>query len=177
MRRFSLWLRGQPFVADALLAAGLFVVEMLVFASSSEGQNAPLFLLFSVVLSVPVAWRRRFPRSVAAIALAATGVCDIAGSMAGDATNGHPATLALPIMLYTLVAYVGRVQGGVYAVALAAYSTASMLLFDQPIFTSLLFGALLYTLSWIAAEFLGARRAYDEATQARVIDAVNGFNG
>ncbi|MGV8871869.1 MAG: sensor histidine kinase [Rhodococcus sp. (in: high G+C Gram-positive bacteria)] len=171
MRRFSLWLRGQPFVADALLAAGLFVVEMLVFVSSADGLNGPLFLVFAVVLSVPIAWRRRCPRSIAALALVATGICDVAGSMAGDAVNGHPATLALPIMLYTLVAYVGRVQGAVYAVALAAYSVASMLLFDQPMFSTLLFSALLYALSWLAAEFLGARRAYDEATQARLVVA------
>ncbi|OZD10272.1 sensor histidine kinase [Rhodococcus sp. 06-235-1A] len=171
MRRFSLWLRGQPFIADALLAAGLFFVEMVVFVSSADGLNGPLFLLFSVVLSAPVAWRRRFPRSVASFVLVAMGLCDIAGAMAGDAFNGHPATLALPIMLYTLVAYVGRVQGAVYAVALGAYSVASMLLFDQPIFTTVLFGALLYTLSWLAAEFLGARRAYDEAMEARLVVA------
>lgn len=171
MRRFSLWLRGQPFVADALLAAGLFIVEMLVFVSSADGLNGPLFLAFSVVLSVPVAWRRRLPLSIAAFTLVSVGIADIAGAMVGDAVNGHPATLALPIMLYTLVAYVGRVQGAVYAVALAAYSVASLLLFDLPVFMTLLFGALLYALSWLAAEFLGARRAYDEATEARLVVA------
>ncbi|WP_415974908.1 sensor histidine kinase [Rhodococcus sp. 077-4] len=171
MRRFSLWLRGQPFVADALLALGLFVVEILVFVSSVDGLNGPLFLVFSVVLTVPVAWRRRLPRSIAALALATTLTSDIAGRMAGDAYNGHPAALALPIMLYTLVAYVGRAQGAVYAVALAAYTVGSLFLFDQPVLTTLLFGALLYALSWVAAEFLGARRAYDEAMQARLIVA------
>lgn len=171
MRRFSLWLRGQPFVADALLAAGLFVVEMLVFVSSIDEVNGPLFLAFALVLSVPIAWRRRFPRSIAAISLVATSVCDVAGSMAGETSNGHPATLALPIMLYTLVAYVGRVQGAVFAAALTAYTVASTLLLDQPIFTTLTFSALFYALSWLAAEFLGARRAYDEATEARLIVA------
>ncbi|MFN3542172.1 MAG: sensor histidine kinase, partial [Rhodococcus sp. (in: high G+C Gram-positive bacteria)] len=77
----------------------------------------------------------------------------------------------LPIMLYTLVAYVGRVQGGVYAAALAVYTAANLLLFAQPVFTTLLFSALMYALSWVAAEFLGARRAYDEATQARLVVA------
>ncbi|AMY55542.1 two-component sensor histidine kinase [Rhodococcus fascians] len=171
MRRFSLWLRGQPFVADALLAGGLFVIEILVFVSSADGLNGPLFLAFSVVLTVPVAWRRRFPRSVAAVALVSTFVADVWGAMVGDTSNGHPAALALPIMLYTLVAYVGRAQGAVYAAGVAAYSVSSLLLFHQPLFTTLLFSALLYALSWVAAEFLGARRAYDEAMEARLIVA------
>ncbi|OZD41501.1 sensor histidine kinase [Rhodococcus sp. 06-1477-1B] len=171
MRRFSLWLRGQPFVADALLAGGLFVIEILVFVSSADGPNGPLFLAFSVVLTVPVAWRRRFPRSVAAVALVSTFVADVWGAMVGDTSNGHPAALALPIMLYTLVAYVGRAQGAVYAAGVAAYSVSSLLLFHQPLFTTLLFSALLYALSWVAAEFLGARRAYDEAMEARLIVA------
>ncbi|WP_027497112.1 sensor histidine kinase [Rhodococcus sp. JG-3] len=171
MRRFSLWLRGQPFVADALLAGGLFVIEILVFVSSADGLNGPLFLAFSVVLTVPVAWRRRFPRSVAAAALVSTFVADVWGAMVGDTSNGHPAALALPIMLYTLVAYVGRAQGAVYAAGVAAYSVSSLLLFHQPLFTTLLFSALLYALSWVAAEFLGARRAYDEAMEARLIVA------
>lgn len=171
MRRFSLWLRGQPFVADALLAGGLFVIEILVFVSSADGLNGPLFLTFSVVLTVPVAWRRRFPRSVAAVALVSTFVADVWGAMVGDTSNGHPAALALPIMLYTLVAYVGRAQGAVYAAGVAAYSVSSLLLFHQPLFTTLLFSALLYALSWVAAEFLGARRAYDEAMEARLIVA------
>lgn len=171
MRRFSLWLRGQPFVADALLASGLFVIEILVFVSSADGLNGTLFLAFSVVLTVPVAWRRRFPRSVAAVALVSTFVADVWGAMVGDTSNGHPAALALPIMLYTLVAYVGRAQGAVYAAGVAAYSVSSLLLFHQPLFTTLLFSALLYALSWVAAEFLGARRAYDEAMEARLIVA------
>ncbi|NIL88432.1 hypothetical protein RhoFasSB10_00715 [Rhodococcus fascians] len=171
MRRFSLWLRGQPFVADALLAGGLFVIEILVFVSSADGLNGPLFLAFSVVLTVPVAWRRRFPRSVAAVALVSTFVADVWGAMVGDTSNGHPAALALPIMLYTLVAYVGRAQGAVYAAGVAAYTVSSLLLFHQPLFTTLLFSALLYALSWVAAEFLGARRAYDEAMEARLIVA------
>lgn len=171
MRRFSLWLRGQPFVADALLAGGLFVIEILVFVSSADGLNGPLFLTFAVVLTVPVAWRRRFPRSVAAVALVSTFVADVWGAMVGDTSNGHPAALALPIMLYTLVAYVGRAEGAIYAAGVAAYSVSSLLLFDQPLFTTLLFSALLYALSWVAAEFLGARRAYDEAMEARLIVA------
>ncbi|OZC66864.1 sensor histidine kinase [Rhodococcus sp. 06-462-5] len=171
MRRFSLWLRGQPFVADALLAAGLFVVDILVFVSSVDGLNGPLFVVFSVVLTMPIAWRRRLPRSIAALTLVTTLGSDIAGSLVGDAYNGHPAALALPIMLYTLVAYVGRVQGGIYAAALAAYTAANLYLFAQPVFTTLLFSALMYALSWVAAEFLGARRAYDEATQARLVVA------
>jgi signal transduction histidine kinase len=130
-----------------------------------------LFLAFSVVLTVPVAWRRRFPRSVAAVALVSTFVADVWGAMVGDTSNGHPAALALPIMLYTLVAYVGRAQGAVYAAGVAAYSVSSLLLFHQPLFTTLLFSALLYALSWVAAEFLGARRAYDEAMEARLIVA------
>lgn len=171
MRRFSLWLRGQPFVADALLALGLFLLEIVVFVSSVDGLNGPLFLMFSVVLTVPVAWRRRFPRSIATLILTSTLVADVAGRMVGDSFNGHPSALALPIMLYTLVAYVGRPQGVLFAVALAAYSVVSMFIFEQPVLTTVLFGTLLYALSWLAAEFLGARRAYDEAVQARLIVA------
>lgn len=171
MRRFSLWLRGKPFVADSLLAVALFVVDAAAFVSSAETSNWALFVVVAVAVSAPIAWRRRHPRVVAAAVLAASLFSTFGGVAAGETTNLHPSLLALPIMLYTLVAYVGRPEGAVYMVAVAVDAAIGLFAFDQEPIGALLFTVMMYALAWVAAEFLGARRAYDEAVEARLVVA------
>ncbi|WP_037163216.1 sensor histidine kinase [Rhodococcoides fascians] len=168
MRRFSLWLRGKPFVADSLLACALFLTDAIVFIGSATDVLWPLFALVAVAVSAPVAWRRRHPRTVSGAVLIVSILSVLTGHALGDTTSLHPSLLALPIMLYTLVAYVGRREGAIYLVAVAVDGMVSLVFLDQDPFTSILFTVLMYALAWLAAEFLGARRAYDEAVEARL---------
>ncbi|AYJ51949.1 sensor histidine kinase [Rhodococcus sp. P1Y] len=168
MRRFSLWLRGKPFVADSLLACALFIFDAIAFVGNTTMQNWPLFVLVAVAVSTPIAWRRRHPRIVAASVLSASLFGTSAGYAAGETANLHPSLVALPIMLYTLVAYVGRRDGALYLVALVVDGVLGLLAFGQEPISTVLFTLLMYSLAWVAAEFLGARRAYNEAVEARL---------
>lgn len=168
MRRFSLWLRGKPFVADSLLAGILFLFDAIAFVGNSEMRSWPLYILVAVAVSVPVAWRRRHPRIVAGSVLTASLFSSLAGMGVGESTNLHPSLLALPIMLYTLVVYVGRRDAAIYLVALTGDAIVGLLAFGQEPISTVLFTVLMYSLAWVAAEFLGARRAYDEAVEARL---------
>ncbi|MGA9872815.1 MAG: histidine kinase [Rhodococcus sp. (in: high G+C Gram-positive bacteria)] len=168
MRRFSLWLRGEPFIADCLLACTLFLLDAVVFVGSSGGVNAILFVIVSAALSAPVAWRRRHPRIVAGAVLAASLFSTFGALVLGETQNVHVSLLALPIMLYTLVTYVGRRTASVFAAAIAVDSVIALFVFDQEPISSLTFTVAIYALAWVGAEFLGARRAYDEAVEARL---------
>lgn len=164
MRRFSLWLRGKPFIADSMLAVVLFVLDCL----GAPGSQVPwLFLLLSVILSVPIAFRRRYPVLAAVAILAASMFTTLVSDLIGDDAENHFALLGLPVALYTLVAYVGRRPAAFYLVGLAADAVLSGILLDNGP-SDLLFVALIYALSWILAEFLGARRLYDEAVASRL---------
>ena len=168
MRRFSLWLRGKPFVADSLLAVALFLVDAVAFVGSSADSNWMLFVTVTIAVCAPVAWRRRHPRTVAVAVLLAGVFSTLGGYALGQTQNLHPSLLALPIMLYTLVTYVGRRDAAVYIVALIGDSVLALLLLDQEFVATALFTVMMYALAWTAAEFLGARRAYDEAVEARL---------
>lgn len=168
MRRFSLWLRGKPFVADSLLAVALFFIDAVAFVGGSTDSNWMLFVTVTVAVCAPVAWRRRHPRIVACAVLLASLFGTFGGVAVGDTGSLHPSLLALPIMLYTVVTYVGRRDATVYLAALIVDSALAMTLFDQEPISTILFSVMMYALAWIAAEFLGARRAYDEAVEARL---------
>jgi signal transduction histidine kinase len=90
------------------------------------------------------------------------------GIAVGETENLHPSLIAIPIMLYTLVAYVGRRDAAIYLVAVTVDSVLALMLFAQEPISTVLFTVMMFALAWIAAEFIGARRAYDEAVEARL---------
>jgi signal transduction histidine kinase len=165
MRRFSLWLRGKPFVADSMLATILFVLEAL----SAPNSQAPwLFVLLGLALCTPIAFRRRHPVLAAAALLGLSILTTVISSWIGDETVAHVGQIGLAVMLYTLVAYVGRKPAALYLVGLAIDSALAIWLLHQDFWTTAAFVSLFYALSWITAEFLGARRLYDEEVAARL---------
>lgn len=165
MRRFSLWLRRKPVVTDTILAAMFFVSEVLAAPQSI----APwLFLIIGVALCAPIPFRRSFPRFVAVLLLVLSMATTIVSWAIGETVVGHPAQLGLALALYTLVAYVGRRQAAWYVVGAVADTVLAIWLLKPDVVQSVGLGALLYALAWITAEFLGARRAYDEEVEARL---------
>ncbi|MFG1781570.1 sensor histidine kinase [Rhodococcus oryzae] len=165
MRRFSLWLRGKPFVADSMLATILFVLEGL----SAPNSQAPwLFVLLGLALCTPIAFRRRHPVLAAAALLGLSILTTVISSWIGDDAVAHVGQLGLAVMLYTLVAYVGRRPAALYLVGLAVDSALAIWLLHLDFWTTVAFVSLFYALSWITAEFLGARRLYDEEVAARL---------
>jgi signal transduction histidine kinase len=79
-RRVESWLRNPRVqgTGDALLAAILAVtsvVPVLAFGDPSWGKPKALGVTLGLLSTVPIAWRSRYPLSVAAIVLAANAAC------------------------------------------------------------------------------------------------------
>lgn len=164
MRQFSLWLRGKPLVADSILALGLLVFDLTGIGAAVQ---PAVYLVLAGLLPLPIALRRRYPRSMSAAMVALAIGTTLLGYLLDDFAQ-HPALLGLGVMLYTLVAYVGRREGLILLVALAVDSLLAMALLDQPTTTTVAFVAVYYALCWTLAEFNGARHAYDAEVAARL---------
>ncbi|VFA98224.1 Sensor histidine kinase desK [Nocardia cyriacigeorgica] len=164
MRRFSLWLRGKPIVADSMLAGVLLVLDVL---GVSTAHNKVAFVALSLVLPLPMILRRVYPRLMAA-AMLGLSITTTAVSYLTEEESEHVALLGLGIMLYTLVAYVGRREGLLFLAGLVLDTGLSMLATGFPAGTDLAFVIVLYALCWTLAEFIGARHAYDTEVAARL---------
>ncbi|NNH69221.1 sensor histidine kinase [Nocardia uniformis] len=165
MRRFSLWLRGKPLVADSILAIALMLVDAL---GVSESRHKAVYLAISVLLPLPVIFRRTHPVGSALVVLGMSLFTTLVHWGIDDGDALHPALLALGIMLYTLVAYVGRRQGLWYLGALILDSGFSSLMIGTPKGTDIAFTVVYYAFCWTLAEFIGARHAYDTEVAARL---------
>ncbi|MBF6170571.1 sensor histidine kinase [Nocardia blacklockiae] len=164
MRRFSLWLRGKPMVADSMLALALVLLDLALVPGK---HYEPLYIVMSLLVPLPVVWRRSAPRASAA-ALLALAVTDTALSYVTGKDLAPPALVAVGIMLYTLVAYVGRREGLLYLAALIVDDVLAIVVLDQAVWSTVGFLVMYYALCWTLAEFLGARHAYDREVAARL---------
>ncbi|WP_433560969.1 sensor histidine kinase [Nocardia sp. CA-151230] len=164
MRRFSLWLRGKPLITDSGVALLLLTIDVLALSNS---QYKPTYLVFSVLLPLPIVFRRTHTRAAALAVVLLSIAASLVHGAVGD-TSVHPALLGLGIMLYTLVAYVGRRQGLLYLGILLLDSLISAAAIGKPSGTDIAFTALYYALCWTLAEFVGARHAYDAEVAARL---------
>ncbi|MDR7167000.1 signal transduction histidine kinase [Nocardia kruczakiae] len=164
MRRFSLWLRGKPMVADSILAAALVLFDLLTLGGKD---HAIVYLILGLLVPVPVIWRRSYPRA-SAVALLVLSITTSAVSVVLHEDLQPPALLAVGVALYTLVAYVGRREGLLYLIGLAVDGAFSLAVVDQSVPIVIGFLVMFYALCWTLAEFLGARHAYDAEVAARL---------
>lgn len=165
MRRFSLWLRDKPIVADSILAFVLALFEVAVVAPQSRQPWS--FAAAGVLLSMPLVFRRRYPLAMAATMLALSVTTSIVQSWSEQDKVGHIVLIGLGFFLYTLVAYVGRREAAIYLVGLVIDAVLGYYLVDHD---QAILGIvpLYYALCWTSAEFIGARRAYDAEVEARL---------
>ncbi|MEU2037258.1 sensor histidine kinase [Nocardia niwae] len=164
MRRFSLWLRGKPVVADSVLAAIFVLLEII---GVSNAHNKLAYLAVGVLLPLPLILRRVYPRAMAALTLALSLTETLVGFLSEDDAD-HIAQLSHGIMLYTLVAYVGRRAGLWYGLGLVADLAFSIVAIGKPAGSDSVFTVMFYALCWTLAEFIGARHAYDAEVAARL---------
>jgi signal transduction histidine kinase len=157
------WLRRHPLLVDSVLAAllGLLGVAQLVQA---PGWNIPWTLL----IVVPVAFRRRAPISAFAVAT-------VGGALQVITAQPSPADVALLVLLYTVAAYRPRnasimallVCLGGSAVAVLAWGPVhDVNLAWRLIFSAFLFGGLELTV-WILGDSMRYRRGYYAALEDR----------
>ncbi|MEV5650841.1 histidine kinase [Nocardia sp. NPDC052254] len=164
MRRFSLWLRGKPLVADSIYAAVLVLLDLLTIGGKHHWF---VYLILGLVVPIPVIWRRVYPRA-SAVALLVLSISTTAICVVLDEDLQPPALLAVGVALYTLVAYVGRREGLLYLVGLVIDGAFSLAVVNQSVPVVLGFLVMYYALCWTLAEFLGARHAYDAEVAARL---------
>jgi signal transduction histidine kinase len=164
VRRFSLWLRGKPVVADSVLAAVFVLLEII---GVGNAHNELAYLAIGVLLPLPLTLRRVYPRAMAATTLALSLTATLVGFLSEDDAD-HIAMLSHGIMLYTLVAYVGRRDGLWYGLGLAVDLALSIVAIGKPSGSDSVFTIMFYALCWTLAEFIGARHAYDAEVAARL---------
>jgi len=151
-------------VADAMLAALLLVADL---ATVGHKRHLAAYLVFAVLVPLPVIVRRKYPRSSVAALLGLSILNSLVSGAVGE--NVQNAALgALGIALYTLVAYVGRRQGLIYLGGLIIDAAVSDALNHESVPMTIAILALYYALCWTLAEFLGARHAYDAEVAARL---------
>ncbi|MFC4376421.1 sensor histidine kinase [Nocardia halotolerans] len=165
MRRFSLWLRGRPVVADSLLAVSLLIFD--VFGVGDEADKL-VYLTFSVLLPLPLVLRRVYPRAMAAAMLVLSLVNTLVGYLVAPGSTDHVALIGVGVMLYTLVAYVGRRDALIYVGFIVLDLVLTIVLLHEPRGGDLALLVVIYALCWTLAEFNGARHAYDAEVAARL---------
>ena len=161
MSAFYSWLRQHRVIVDSMLAA--------VLALTSVGQlirGPTVNILPTLLMVIPVAFRRRAP--ISAFALATVG-----GAL--EVTTGRPnsADVAVLILLYTVAAYRPR-KASILALlvclggsAIAAYAWIPVHRVDlvwRILFASLLFGGVELTV-WILGDSMRYRRGYYAALE------------
>ncbi|WP_223207868.1 sensor histidine kinase [Actinopolyspora erythraea] len=169
MRRLSLWMREHPSVGDASIMVLLLLAEVagVVITRGAEHLIGFWSVLAGALLVFPLAFRRNLPGVTA---------CAVLLGLLFQLFGPHPPLLrpgflAVLIMVYTLVAYVGRRAGGGYVGAvlavwlLSSYPTPGV---TPPwaLFTVQL--VLLLGFCWVLGEYFGARRAYQRAVENRL---------
>lgn len=148
-----------------MLAGLLLLLDAL---GVGDERNKIVYLFFSVILPLPLILRRVYPRAVSAVLLVLSLLNTLIGYLTDEHAADHVALIGLGVMLYTLVAYVGRREGLIFLAFLALDMALSVLLLDQPRGGDLAMAGLIYALCWTLAEFNGARHAYDSEVAARL---------
>ncbi|MTD58669.1 sensor histidine kinase [Amycolatopsis sp. RM579] len=154
-------------VGDSLLAALLLLVDLLLFVVDSTHPHPsmkPWYVTIPVdlVMTLPIAFRRRSPMIVAYVVLVVSIVHSVL-------QLGISSLTASAIALYTLVVYVNRKQAAWYLVAQVITGGIQLGLTWQSsnwIITILI--VLTFAFSWVLGEFVGARRAYQTELEARL---------
>jgi signal transduction histidine kinase len=155
------WLRRHPLLVDSVLAAAL-----LLFSTAQVVHGAPLEALSTLLLVVPVAFRRRAP--ITAFAIAAVG-----GAL--QVTTGRPdaADLAVLILLYTMAAYRPRQASAMALLVCLVGSTVAVMewgpvpgvrLLWRLVFAAFVFGGVELT-AWILGDSMRYRRGYYAALE------------
>ncbi|WP_245755616.1 sensor histidine kinase [Actinopolyspora alba] len=169
MRRLSLWMRAHPSVGDVSIMVLLLLAEVagVVITRGAEHLIGFWSVLAGALLVLPLAFRRNLPGVTA---------CAVLLGLLFQLFGPHPPLLrpgflAVLIMVYTLVAYVGRRAGGGYVGAVLAVWLLST--YPTPGVTPpwALFAVqlvLVLGFCWVLGEYFGARRAYQEAMESRL---------
>jgi signal transduction histidine kinase len=164
------WLRG-PYALDVLIAVALAAFSLIVFVTSEPAPEAPrdadpFGALLILVGTGSLAFRRRWPVAVFAVASAAT----ITMYLLGYADSGLPVTVV--IALYTLAS---RVERWITVVATSALLVATPIMFvvadRKRVDTGTIVGTMaVFTMSAVLGDRKQVRDAYLEQLSLRAAE-------
>jgi signal transduction histidine kinase len=155
------WLRRHPLLVDSVLAAALLLLSI-----GQLGAKPRLLIPSTLLLVVPVAFRRRAP-------VTAFGVATVGGAIQVLTHGPLAADLAVLILLYTVAAYRPRQASIVALLVCLGGSTVAVLQWGQVpgvrLFWRLVFGAVLFggleLAIWILGDSMRYRRGYYAALE------------
>lgn len=165
MRRFSMWLKDKPKVADGMLAGLFFFFEVV---SATATSRPALFLALGGLMCAPVIWRRSHPVASSFILLAISLVGTVVLALYEETNVGHPAALLLVVALYTLVIHVDRKVAGLFVAGIVVDTVLKIDLLNYDMPASAFFLALFYAIAWLVAEVQAVRVRYNEEIAARL---------
>ncbi|AHI02083.1 sensor histidine kinase [Kutzneria viridogrisea] len=170
-------MRAHPVFGDSLIAGIIGMPDLLMAAKAVGPGSRAAFLLTAVLLLVPLVFRRANPK-LACYVILAGGFLQLFTWVPFnglDYTTGgllvRPADLALGVALYTMVAYVGRRQGAIYAVWLTVGTVCWEIFRVQQVVgvvSTLMLIVTIFAFCWAMGEFVGARRAYNAEVMERL---------
>ncbi|WP_084672982.1 sensor histidine kinase [Saccharothrix espanaensis] len=163
-------MRAHPVFGDSLIAGFLALFDLGAMTAAGA-VPVPALLLVGLLLLVPVAFRRKYPKGSSYTILAGGILQLLTHGGHADGLAVRPADFALAFALYTMVAFVGRKPALVYAVWLAAgtFVWATWRVGEALEAAFLVFMiAVVFGFSWALGEFVGARRAYNLELEKRL---------
>ncbi|MGW3471384.1 sensor histidine kinase [Saccharopolyspora sp. NPDC000995] len=174
MRKLSLWLRAHPLVGDSGIATFMLLLHLGELGGEGDlavGMPTALFVLAGLLLNVPVSVRRIWPVQSAYVVL--LGLAIMAVPTQGPEVT--TTTVVPSMMIYTLVAYVGRWKAAVYTALTGGFFLLRLFTGDEApedlptlVFVRVLFFVMLVGFCWVLGEFIGARRAYHAEVERRL---------
>ncbi|TFV87147.1 histidine kinase [Blastococcus sp. CT_GayMR16] len=152
VERVARWARAHPFAVDCWLAAAVAFCTVLLPAPGYWENPTGAFLL-GLLLTVPLAWRRRAPVHAAAVVIA-VGLFEL-----GALNTFLAANVAALFMIYALAAYAPRwASRGGLAVGLLGALLASLRYFSGNVSDALVPTALAIGVAVVASWALGDLR-------------------
>ncbi|WP_245560427.1 sensor histidine kinase [Actinopolyspora halophila] len=172
MRRLILWMRAHPSAGDSMLMLLVLLAEITrgTLGDAVARSPAPFWDVFAgVLLVLPLVLRRTLPVPIAYLMLLGL----LVQLVTQQEMVTRPAAFVVLIMLYTLVAYVGRSAAACYACGIAVTWLVPLVLLDElhggmPLVLFAIQLGLELGFCWVLGEYVGARRAYQEATESRL---------
>jgi signal transduction histidine kinase len=161
-------MRAHPVFGDSLIAGLLALPDLGTTAMNLAGTPRSVYLFIGLLLWGPLIFRRAKPQLTSYIILIAGFMQLFAQNVSHDdygissGTVVRTADFALGVALYTMVAYVGRRQGAIYAVWLAIGTIAWELWRvrdPQLVVVTFVVIVSIFGFCWAMGEFVGARRA------------------
>lgn len=160
LKRSWLTLRGHPVRADWAIALALLALIQLDIWRPDDFIHGPrlFYALVAAVMTIPLAWRRRFPLGVASVVTAAWPIQNFADG------NGQPSDMLIIPWLFAIYSMGAHAPEKRRWVAMAVTVVASLVLWGPG---SFLLPMVIFGGAFIAGRHVRTRQRLAEALQAR----------